>query len=125
PPRAQVLFVPAFGDEMNQTRRMVKLAAEALAQRRVASAVFDLFGTGDSSAGFGDATVDDWLGDCCSLADRLRAGPERPLVLIGCRLGVALAVHASTMLPRPLAGLVGWAPVLQGRAQLSGMLRME
>lgn len=31
------IFIPAFGDEMNQMRRMVRLAAEALAERGVAS----------------------------------------------------------------------------------------
>jgi hypothetical protein len=31
--QAQALWLPAFGDEMNQTRRMVRLASEALADR--------------------------------------------------------------------------------------------
>jgi hypothetical protein len=49
--------------------------------------------------------------------------PGQPLVLLGCRLGVALAVAASRRLAEPAALLVGWAPVLQGRLQLSGLLR--
>lgn len=121
--RAHAVFVPAFGDEMNQTRRMVKLTAEALASRGVASSVFDLYGTGDSSADFSDATVDRWLADCRSMAARVASGPALPLVLIGCRLGVALAVHASRRLMQPAAALIGWAPLLQGRTQLSGLLR--
>jgi exosortase A-associated hydrolase 2 len=125
-PRAWALFVPAFGDEMNQMRRMVRLAAEALAERGVASCIFDLYGTGDSSADFADATVERWLDDCRQMVDRLDAqdgADATPLVLIGCRLGAALAARVSHHLARRPAALVAWAPVLQGRQQLSSMLR--
>lgn len=121
--RAQALFVPAFGDEMNQSRRMVRLAAEALAAHGVASTVFDLHGTGDSSAGFAEGTVQHWLADCRTMAARVATAATPPLVLVGCRLGVALAAQSSHDLAHPAAALVGWAPVLQGRAQLSGLLR--
>ena len=125
-PRARVLFVPAFGDEMNQMRRMVRLAAEALADRGLASCTFDLHGTGDSSADFADATVDRWLADCRRMAARLDASgavDAAPLVLLGCRLGAALAARVSHDLSRRPTALVAWAPVLQGRQQLSAMLR--
>jgi len=139
PPRAQAVFFPAFGDEMNQTRRMVKLAAEALAERGIDSVVFDPHGTGDSSAGFEEATVERWLADCKTIVARVQreqsgqAEPGEqggqpghlPLLLIGCRLGVALAVETSRALQQPAAALIGWAPVFQGRQQLSGMLRAD
>lgn len=123
PPRAWALFVPAFGDEMNQMRRMVRLAAEALAERGIASCLFDLYGTGDSSADFSDATVERWLADIRAMAGRLDASGAIPMVLIGCRLGAALAVRASHALERRPDALVAWAPVLQGKQQLSAMLR--
>lgn len=123
PPRAWALFVPAFGDEMNQMRRMVRLTAEALAERGIASCLFDLYGTGDSSADFSDATVERWLADIRAMAGRLDASGAIPLVLIGCRLGAALAVRASHALERRPDALVAWAPVLQGKQQLSAMLR--
>ncbi len=126
PTRGFAIFVPAFGDEMNQMRRMVRLTAETLADRGVASCTFDLYGTGDSSADFADATVERWLADCRRMAGQMIAAAPAdptPLVLIGCRLGAALAVHLSHELsPRP-AALVAWAPVLQGRQQLTAMLR--
>ncbi len=123
PPRAWALFVPAFGDEMNQMRRMVRLAAEALAERGVASCIFDLYGTGDSSADFADATVERWLADVRMMAGRLDASGAMPMVLIGCRLGAALSVRVSHELERRPAAFVAWAPVLQGKQQLSAMLR--
>src|SRR5690606_8070652 len=94
PVRAQAVFFPAFGDEMNQSRRMVRLAAEALAMRGIESCVFDLLGTGDSSADFSEATVSAWRADCRHVLERFVGRPGPPLVLIGCRLGTALAVQA-------------------------------
>ncbi|HLT27654.1 MAG TPA: hypothetical protein VK047_13295, partial [Zeimonas sp.] len=91
--RARVLFVPAFGDEMNQTRRMVRLTAEALVERSIASTVFDPHGTGDSSAGFAEATVERWLADFAAVLERMRADRDAPIVLCACRLGVALAAE--------------------------------
>lgn len=122
-PRAQAVFFSPFGDEMNQTRRMFRLAAEALAARGVAARVFDLFGTGDSSADFGEATVSAWLSDCSRM---LRAAQDEDgrLVLVGCRLGVALAVKASESLVRPATLLVGWSPLLHGGQQLRDLLRV-
>lgn len=121
--RAQVLCVPAFGDEMSQTRRMVRLAAEGLAERAIASVVFDLLGTGDSSAEFDEASVEDWLDDLATMLARMRSESDAPVVLFGCRLGVALAVELTRRAPESALAVVGWAPVLQGRMQLSAMLR--
>ncbi len=119
--RAHVVFLPAFGDEMNQTRRMVRLVAEALAARDVECTAFDLHGTGDSTADFSEATIERWIADCRAIAAKI--DPDRPLILVGCRLGAALAVHASHLLAHPPASLVAWAPVLQGKTQLSAMVR--
>lgn len=120
--RAHAVFFAPFGDEMNQSRRMFRLAAEALASHGVGGCVFDLRGTGDSSADFADATLAAWFADCRAVLEPLSQQRE-PVVLIGCRLGVALAVRASHSLALPAAAVVGWAPVLQGAQQLQGLLR--
>lgn len=120
--RAHAVFFPPFGDEMNQSRRMFRLTAEALAGRGVSSTVFDLHGTGDSSADFSDATVSAWIADGQRILEAVQS-TCKPVVLIGCRLGVALAAKASASLERPSVLLVGWAPLLQGSQQLNGMLR--
>jgi len=122
PVKARAVFFPAFGDEMNQSRRMFRLTAEALAGRGVASCLFDLLGTGDSSADFSEATVSAWLDDGRRMLETAQSG-EVPVILIGCRLGVALAAKASECLVRPARLLVGWAPLLQGSQQLGGLLR--
>lgn len=121
--RAHVLVVPAFGDEMNQTRRMVRLTAEALAVRGIETTVFDLFGTGDSSAPFGEASVERWLDDLEAMLARIRSTSDAPIVLFGCRLGVALAVEMTHRSPNVAVALFGWAPVFLGRMQLSALMR--
>lgn len=123
PPHAQVLFVPAFGDEMSQTRRMMRLVAEALVERGIASTLFDAHGTGDSSADFADASIERWLVDYETVLSRMRADCAAPVLLFGCRLGVALAAELTHRSPVPVLALIGWAPVLQGRMQLSALLR--
>lgn len=122
PVRAQAIFFPPFGDEMNQSRRMFRLTAEALAERGIACCVFDLLGTGDSSADFSEATVSAWLADGRRMLEATQGGGA-PVVLIGCRLGVALAAKAGEFLARPAPLLVGWAPLLQGSQQLNGLVR--
>lgn len=121
--RAQAVFFAPYGDEMNQSRRMFRLTAEALAARGVAGRMFDLLGTGDSSADFREATVSAWLSDCRRMLDAAQR-EGGPIILIGCRLGVALAAKASEGLTHPATLLVGWAPILQGRQQLSALLRV-
>lgn len=123
PVRAQLLVLPAFGDEMNQMRRMVRLACEALCRHGVSSTVFDLHGTGDSSASFEEATVERWIDDAKLMLSRLDACA--PTVLLGCRLGAALAIELTHSVSLPIAGLVGWAPLLNGKAQLSMLLRAQ
>jgi len=124
-PKAQVLFVSAFGDEMNQTRRMMRLTAEALATCGIASTIFDPHGTGDSSADFEEASVERWLDDADKVFQGIRSISDVPVILVGCRLGVALAAELTRRLLFPPLALIGWAPLLKGRTQLSALLRAE
>lgn len=122
-PSAQLLVVPGFGDEMSQTRRMIRLVAEALVARGVACTLFDPYGTGDSSADFAQASVERWLADYEQMLARIASGNREPVLLLGCRLGVALAAALTRRSAVPVRALIGWAPVLQGRVQLSALLR--
>ncbi len=122
-PKAQILVVPGFGDEMSQARRMVRLVAEALVARGTACTLLDPYGTGDSSADFAQASVERWLADYAHVLGRIASGHRGPVLLLGCRLGVALAAALTQRSQVPVHALIGWAPVLQGRAQLSSLLR--
>ena len=56
-----IIHIPAFAEEMNKSRRMLAMQAQAFAGQGYAVLVLDLFGTGDSSGDFGEATWDIWL----------------------------------------------------------------
>src|SRR5882672_8203208 len=67
-PRGAVLYVHPFAEEMNKSRRMAALQSRALSAAGFAVLQLDLFGCGDSSGEFGDATWDDWVADIVEAA---------------------------------------------------------
>lgn len=137
-PRAQVVFVSAFGDEAPQMRRSMRLAAEAMARSGVRAWIHDFYGTGDSEGEHADATVERWERGVDAMVAHVRgdggAGPgtvpgagaeaaaDPPVLLLGCRLGSALALRAADRVAA--AGVLCWAPVLEGRMQLSALTRV-
>jgi exosortase A-associated hydrolase 2 len=137
PPRAAVLHVHAFGEEMNKSRRMAALQARALAGAGCAVLQFDLLGCGDSAGDHGDATWSRWQADLRWAAAllRRRADAAVPLVLWGQRTGALLAAQALADLAGDISGdasaspgtppaLLLWQPVHQGRQALQQFLRL-
>ena len=61
--RGGVVYVQPFAEEMNKSRRMATLQAQALAAQGWAVAMPDLAGCGDSSGEFAEARWDDWVDD--------------------------------------------------------------
>ncbi len=131
-PRAQMLWLPPFGEEMNKSRRMTALAARAFAAAGVDVLVMDLLGCGDSDGDFADARWADWIDDARLgarwLADRLPAASGTPLWLWGLRAGALLAGPVAAALApsmqRPVHLLL-WQPVTAGKLQLQQFLRLK
>jgi len=123
-PRGRVLFVHAFGDEMNKSRRMVSLQARSLADAGYAVLLIDLLGCGDSSGDFGDATWTAWLDDVVLASDWLRRETDAPLWLWGMRAGALLAVEAALRLDEDCRFLF-WQPAASGRLVLQQFLRFK
>jgi len=120
---AAVLHVPAFGDEMNKSRRMVALQARALASHGIAVAALDPSGTGDSEGEFADAAWEAWCEDVrVAWAWLEAAGPRR--VLWGLRLGALLCADAAARATLAPAAVVLWQPVLSGRGFFRQLLRL-
>lgn len=116
-----VVFVHAFAEEMNKSRRMVARTARALASQGWTVVQPDLRGCGDSAGEFGDASWDAWLAD---VADEVaRADRSRPLWLWGHRAGALLA--ASALGTRPDLHLLLWQPALSGAQHLQQFLRLH
>lgn len=125
-PRGRVLFCHPFAEELNTTRRTVAGQARALADVGFAVLQIDLFGCGDSSGDFADATWPAWLGDLqhahAWLADRQPAAG--PLWLWGLRAGALLASDLAAALSEP-AHLLLWQPFASGQQQLHQFLRLH
>ncbi len=124
PFRAAVLFLHAFGEEMNKSRRMAALAARALAAAGFAVLQIDLLGCGDSSGDIDQASWDDWVDDVVLGATWLQQRYPGPLWLWGQRAGCLLAAQAA---PR-LAGVkhfLFWQPQGSGKQTLQQFLRLK
>lgn len=124
PARLAVLFLPPFAEEMNKSRRMFTLAAQALARDGIASLAIDLHGTGDSAGDFAEARWETWQSEVAASCAWLRERGHENVVLVGLRMGGLLALDIA----RKLVGLeriILWQPVLAGEGLVTQFLRMD
>jgi uncharacterized protein len=123
--RGAVLHLHPWAEEMNKSRRMAALQARAFAAAGFAVLQFDLYGCGDSSGDFADASWAGWLADVHTAADWLAARhPAAPLTLWGQRAGCLLATAAAATMRRPCRFLF-WQPPASGKLLLQQFLRLR
>lgn len=124
--RGGLLFVHPFAEEMNKSRRMVALAAQAFAERGWLVLQIDLHGCGDSSGDLADASWQSWVDDVAVGWERLgalcQAAPRVIWSLRGGSLVVADWLSAAGQ-ERPMQ--LVWQPVLDGRQHLTQFLRLK
>ena len=121
-----VLVVPAFGDEMNKTRRMLTVMGRRLNMAGIGLINPDLSGTGDSEGRFVDASWDQWLIDLQEIENWALRERIDVVGLVGVRTGALLAGQfAKTRNRAPLATTVLWQPVDQGDTFVKQMLRLR
>jgi len=120
-PRGTVVFVHAFAEEMNKSRRMAARMARMLAGDGWRVVQRDLCGCGDSSGEFVDARWTDWVRDVTE--ELAQALPQRPVWLWCHRAGALLARAALDN--RPDIALLLWQPVLSGEQHLQQFLRLH
>lgn len=120
-----VVVAPPFAEEMNKSRRMITLFAEAAAQRGFETVVPDLTGTGDSDGEFSDARWEDWSDDLerTLVAAHRRTG--RAPVMLAIRSGALVASSVLERAADAARGLVLWAPVTDGDRFMKQFLRLR
>lgn len=122
--RGAAVFVHPWAEELNKSRRAVAEGSRALARSGWAVLRMDLFGCGDSSGEFGDATWADWTDDVALgvrwLAERSGCVPR----LWGLRAG-CLVIADYLARGGPGHGVVLWQPAVSGRQHLAQFLRLQ
>jgi exosortase A-associated hydrolase 2 len=125
PCRGAFIYVHPFGDEMNKSRRMAALQAKAFAASGYAVLQIDLFGCGDSSGKFRDATWDIWKADLEAARTWLCNRVAVSVSLWGLRLGALLALDFARSTPGSIDRIVLWQPVMKGELFLTQFLRLR
>jgi exosortase A-associated hydrolase 2 len=121
--RAVVLHAHALAHEMHFARPTSARAARALAAAGFAVLQIDMFGCGDSSGEFEEASFETWQQDLRAGAAWLQAQhPGRPLWVWAERAASLWAL--GSLSPSPEAYLL-WHPVLDGELALRQLLRTE
>jgi len=123
-PVGTLLYLPPLAEEMNKSRRMAALAANAFASAGWAVLQIDLFGCGDSDGDFGDAGWKDWIDDVDSGWSWLcRTFDLEPWIwtLRGGSLLAADWMKRSGNGPNVLM----WQPVTNGQQHLAQFMRLK
>jgi uncharacterized protein len=124
PPRAIVVYVHPFAEEMNKSRRMAALQARALAGAGFLVCLVDLRGCGDSSDETGEVAWEDWVRDVVDVSAWAFERAAAPVLLWGLRAGCLIAAEAARRLDAA-AGLIFWQPLPAGKTVLQQFLRLK
>lgn len=123
-PRGAWLYVHPFAEEMNKSRRMAALTAEALAAQGWLVLQGDLKGCGDSAGDFGDASWQDWIDDVSQFWAWLERNSDGVRGLWTLRAGCLVANDwlRQHKVDRPL---LVWQPTISGERCLTQFLRLR
>lgn len=123
--RGDLIFLPPFAEELNQSRHTVVRMARCLARRGWGVLLLDLFGTGDSEGMFEECRWDIWRQDVMAAHAWLRDRGRTAVGLWGLRLGALLAADTAAAHPGLFSRLVLWQPVTSGKPFLNQFLRIR
>ncbi len=128
--RGRVLHFHPFAEELNTCRRVSAQCARALSQAGYAVMQFDLWGCGDSTGEFEQASWHDWVASARAALSWMDERLEQegrapsPLWFWGVRGGALLASQALSLVEESVHLLL-WQPCGSGRQLLQQMLRTQ
>lgn len=121
-PKAHIIYLPPFGEEMNRCRAAAARQARVFAKAGYLCSLLDFQGTGESRGSLEDASIELWLQDIATLVED-GAPKELPLIIWGCRLGALLAMFACQQ--HKVRACVLWQPVSSGKTYINQFLRQR
>lgn len=104
---------------------MANLLAESLGGTDTGTLLFDYSSTGDSSGEFSQARWDNWVSDGCAAIEWLHRKIEKPVSLVGLRLGAVLALECAQKVGIEIPRIVLWQPATNGRTLFTQFLRIR
>ena len=123
--RAQVLYLPPHGEELNRCRSLIAAQARVFAQNGIGCRVVDYFGSGDSDGDFSEGTLEIWQQDLATQVSELKAISPVPVLLVGFRLGALLAAYYLNNNAEEIKEAVFIQPVIQGKQYVTQLLRQR
>lgn len=124
-PRAHVVYLPPFAEEMNRCRALVAEQARRFAREGLSCTLLDFYGTGESPGDLTDASLPIWRRNIDDILEQLLRRNPCPVYFWGCRLGSLLALDYLSWKPDASCRLLLWQPVASGSAFVTQMLRQR
>lgn len=124
-PRAHVVYLPPFGEEMNRCRALVATQARRFARAGMSCTLLDFYGTGESPGDLTEASLPIWRRNIDAVLEQLFLRSTCPVYLWGCRLGALLALDYLAGKPEVASKVLLWQPVVSGSAFVTQMLRQR
>jgi exosortase A-associated hydrolase 2 len=122
-PRAHILFLPPFCEEMNRCRHLVADQARRFADAGYSCLILDPYGTGDSEGELAEATWAGWRADAMTAVQWCQRYDAAPFILWGLRLGALLALDLAATYPGHFMKMLLWQPVTNGKTYFTQVLR--
>ena len=120
-----IVLCQPMGHEYIRAHRTFRQLAVQLADAGFPVMRFDYFGCGDSTGNGADGTLPRWVADVHAAIDELRdTAGVNTVSLVGLRLGASIALLAAASRPE-VRRIVLWDPVLDGRAYLAQLRRLQ
>lgn len=124
-PLAHILLLPPLCDEMNKSRPMIAKQARQFCANGYSVIIFDLFGTGDSSGEFYEASIDHWLDDIKAIIGWLNKQSEAGLILWCMRFGASLLSPILNILQIRPHRMLLWQPQFNGVEIIQEVLNLR
>lgn len=124
-PKAHIVFIPPFGEEMNRCRSLVATQARNFAAAGYACTLIDFYGTGDSQGQLSDCSLRIWRDNIRLTIDTLLREVNAPVILWGLRLGGLIALDYACTLSSPVQDIILWQPVNNAKVYVTQVLRQR